>query len=109
VAVSLTLGLLTRLGALTAIWLNLNFLLLKGPTNPSGRIDWVFILMNVVIVTLAAGRTWGLDGVFEATFARAPVIRWFAGSRSGSSARIPVRRWNCASTAAHWLRRCRPT
>jgi uncharacterized membrane protein YphA (DoxX/SURF4 family) len=86
VAISLTLGLFTRLGALTALWLNLNFLLLKGPTNPSARIDWVFLVANILIAWMAAGRTWGLDGLFRATFSRIPVVGWFAGDGETESA-----------------------
>lgn len=87
VAISLTLGLFTRLGALTALWLNLNFLLLKGPTNPSARIDWLFLLANILIAAIAAGRTWGLDGLFRAKFSRIPIAGWFAGNGEAQSTR----------------------
>ena len=78
-AVSLTLGLFTRIGALTALSLNLNFMFLRGLTNPSGTIDRVFVVANILFLVTAAGCTWGLDGVFRATFSRIPVARWFAG------------------------------
>jgi uncharacterized membrane protein YphA (DoxX/SURF4 family) len=88
VAVSLTLGLFTRLGALTALWLNLNFMLLRGLTNPSGTIDRVFVVANILFLVTAAGCTWGLDGRFRTTFSRIPVAGWFA---SGTElARIPA-------------------
>lgn len=79
VAASLTLGLFTRLGALTALWLNLNFMFLRGLTNPSGTIDRVFIVANLLFLVTAAGCTWGLDGRFRTTFSRIPVAGWFAG------------------------------
>jgi thiosulfate dehydrogenase [quinone] large subunit len=90
VAVSLTLGLFTRAGALTAMWLNLNYLLLKGPTNPSAWIDWLFILTAALILLTAAGRTWGLDGRFRATFARLPLAGWLAGGSKSSRPPAPV-------------------
>jgi uncharacterized membrane protein YphA (DoxX/SURF4 family) len=79
VAVSLTLGLFSRVGALTALWLNLNFMFLRGLTNPSGTIDRVFILANLLFLVTAAGCTWGLDGRFRRELSRIPVAGWFAG------------------------------
>jgi uncharacterized membrane protein YphA (DoxX/SURF4 family) len=84
VAVSLVLGLLTRLGALTALWLNLNFMLLKGLTSPSGTIDRLFLLAALLFLVTAAGSTWGMDGRFCTAFSRLPVVRWFAGSPKGT-------------------------
>jgi uncharacterized membrane protein YphA (DoxX/SURF4 family) len=81
VAVSLTLGLFTRAGALTALWLNLNFMLLKGLSNPSGTIDHVFFLAEILFLITAAGCTWGLDGVLRSRFSRVPILGWFAGGR----------------------------
>jgi uncharacterized membrane protein YphA (DoxX/SURF4 family) len=92
VAVSLTLGLFTRVGALTALWLNLNFMLLRGLTNPSGTIDRVFILANLLFLVTAAGCTWGLDGRFRTTFSRIPVARWFAGGSGLARTPAPVGR-----------------
>ncbi len=80
VAVSLTLGLLTRAGALTAIWLNLNFMLLRGVGNPSGTIDKVFLLAEVLFVITAAGQTWGLDGLLRDWLSRTFVTSWLAGA-----------------------------
>jgi thiosulfate dehydrogenase [quinone] large subunit len=90
VAMSLTLGLFTRAGALTAMWLNLNYLLLKGPANPSAWIDWLFLFTAALILLTGAGRTWGLDGHFSATFARFPLAAWFAGGSRPARPPAPV-------------------
>lgn len=81
-AVSLILGLLTRLGALIALWLNLNFLLLRGFANSSAMIDRAFLVANALFLVTAAGRTWGLDDRFRDTLARHPMTRWLAGARA---------------------------
>lgn len=81
VAVSLILGLLTRAGALIALWLNLNFMLLKGVTNPSANIDRLFIVINIVLILTAAGRVWGLDSRFRNNLALFPIFAWLAGAR----------------------------
>ncbi|HTE87045.1 MAG TPA: DoxX family protein [Dehalococcoidia bacterium] len=67
----LFLGLFTPLGALVAIWLNCNYMLLKGLPNAAGSIDRVFVLSNLVFLVSAAGLAWGLDGVL---WRRAPRI-----------------------------------
>lgn len=78
--VSLVLGIMTRFGALIAIWLNLNFMLLRGLTNPSGALDKAFVVAEVAFFILAAGHTWGLDGLFAAAFSRNRLLRWCAGA-----------------------------
>jgi uncharacterized membrane protein YphA (DoxX/SURF4 family) len=90
VAVSLTLGLFTRAGALTAMWLNLNYLLLKGPTNPSAWIDWLFLVANTLILLTAADSTWSVDDHFRAAFARLPLVGWLAGGSRPSRPPAPV-------------------
>lgn len=79
VAASLALGLLTRAGALTAIWLNLNFMLLRGVDNPSGTIDKVFLIAETVFLITAAGQTWGLDGLLHDRLSAIPIASWLAG------------------------------
>src|SRR5207302_722857 len=49
-ALSLTLGFLTRAGALIALWLNANFVLLRGFTSPSGTLDKVFVVLEILIL-----------------------------------------------------------
>ena len=83
----MTLGFLTRAGALVGLWLNLNFLLLRGFTNPSGTLDKAYVLAEIVFILTAAGRVWGLDGVLRAPLARNPVLAWLAGTSAGSAVR----------------------
>ncbi|MPZ23296.1 MAG: DoxX family protein [Dehalococcoidia bacterium] len=62
VGLSLVLGLLTPVGALVAIFLNLNYLLLAGlrDQGEQGQ-NLMMILIEVVVLATAAGMTWGLD------------------------------------------------
>jgi uncharacterized membrane protein YphA (DoxX/SURF4 family) len=79
VGVSLSLGLLTRLGGLGGAWLSLNYMLMKGLLNSNGSIDRLFLLAEVVFVLAAAGLVWGLDGKLREMFATHPFTRWGAG------------------------------
>ena len=62
VGVSLTLGLLTPVGAIVGMFLNLNYLLLAGlrDQGEQGQ-NIMMILTEVVIFFTAAGTTWGID------------------------------------------------
>jgi uncharacterized membrane protein YphA (DoxX/SURF4 family) len=64
VGISLTLGLLTPLGAIGGIFLNTNYLLLVGlkDQGEQGQ-NLMMILSEVVILGAGAGMTWGLDAV----------------------------------------------
>lgn len=64
VGLSLTLGLLTPLGALVGIFLNLNYLLLAGlkDQGEQGQ-NLMMILIEVVVLASGAGLIWGLDAV----------------------------------------------
>jgi thiosulfate dehydrogenase [quinone] large subunit len=64
VGLSLTLGLLTPLGAVGGIFLNSNYLLLAGlkDQGEQGQ-NLMMILIEVVILGTGAGGTWGLDGL----------------------------------------------
>lgn len=63
VGLSLLLGFFTPVGALAGIWLNANYMLMKGLPNVAGSIDRVFIVSELVILVTGAGIVWGLDGV----------------------------------------------
>jgi len=63
VGASLTLGLLTPVGAIVGLFLNLNYLLLAGlkDQGEQGQ-NLMMFLSEVVILATAAGTTWGIDG-----------------------------------------------
>ena len=64
VGVSLTLGLLTPVGAIVGMFLNLNYLLLAGlrDQGEQGQ-NLMMLLIEAVVLATAAGSTWGLDAV----------------------------------------------
>jgi thiosulfate dehydrogenase [quinone] large subunit len=64
VGLSLTLGLLTPVGVIVGMFLNLNYLLLAGlrDQGEQGQ-NLMMLLSEVVIFATAAGTTWGLDSV----------------------------------------------
>lgn len=63
--ICLLLGLATQLGALTAMWLNLNYMLLKGLPNVGGSVDRLFFVSCLMFVLTSAGLVWGLDGLLQ--------------------------------------------
>jgi uncharacterized membrane protein YphA (DoxX/SURF4 family) len=63
VGISLLLGLLTQAGALVGVWLNLNYMAMKGLANSAGSVDRLFVLGELVMLVAAAGLVLGLDGV----------------------------------------------
>jgi thiosulfate dehydrogenase [quinone] large subunit len=84
---SLALGLLTRLGALSAVWLLLNYLAMKGALTgqwltPTAGSDRLYVLGALVCCLAAAGLTWGLDGRLRGVVARVPLASWLAGVRA---------------------------
>src|SRR3954447_22416916 len=62
VTISLTLGLFTRLGGGLGMWLNLNYMLMKGLANNAGSNDRLWFLAELIFAVTAAGLVWGLDG-----------------------------------------------
>jgi uncharacterized membrane protein YphA (DoxX/SURF4 family) len=79
VGISLLLGLLTRLGSLTGMWLTLNYMLMKGLENISGSNDRLFFLSCLVFLLASAGLVWGLDGFLQRRFAGG-VSGWLTGA-----------------------------
>jgi thiosulfate dehydrogenase [quinone] large subunit len=66
VGLSLTLGLLTRLGGVGGAFLVLNYMLYKGlPTN-GGWIDHLVFALTIMLAVTAAGSVLGLDGLLRA-------------------------------------------
>jgi uncharacterized membrane protein YphA (DoxX/SURF4 family) len=79
VGILLVLGLLTRLGSLVGIWLNLNYMFMKGLPSLGGATDRLFTLAEIAFLLGAAGLVWGLDGALRAQLAGNAVTRWLAG------------------------------
>jgi len=63
VGISLALGLLTQVGAIVGVWLNFNYMAMKGFASSAGSIDRLFILCELVFLFTSAGLVLGLDGL----------------------------------------------
>ena len=79
----LALGLLTRLGSIVGLWLNLNYVPMKGLAANGGSVDRLFMLAELAFLLGAAGLVWGLDGSLRRQLAGNPVTRWLAGLSGG--------------------------
>ena len=95
VGLLLLFGLLTRLGAIVGLWLNLNYMLMKGLLNNAGSNDRLFMLADLAFILGAAGLAWGLDGAWRRQLGGYPVTRWLAGRPEPEKAgerpgRVPV-------------------
>jgi uncharacterized membrane protein YphA (DoxX/SURF4 family) len=80
VGVGLVLGLLTRLSALAAIFLNLNFLLMFGPAR--GWFDALFIILEAVIVVFGSRQALSVDGLLARHGLAPPFLSAPASPRS---------------------------
>ncbi|MBX5492326.1 MAG: DoxX family protein [Chloroflexi bacterium] len=89
VAVSLILGLFTRLGALGTMFLVLNYMLMKGLLNNAGSSDRLFFLAGLVFLLTSAGLVWGLDGYLRHIWASNPFTRWSAGLTGRRPEQVP--------------------
>jgi len=76
---SLALGLFTRRGAITGMWLVLNYMLAKGLPSFDGSQDRLFFVSCGVLALCSAGLVWGLDGVLRHGLARHGLTRALAG------------------------------
>jgi uncharacterized membrane protein YphA (DoxX/SURF4 family) len=91
--ISLTFGLLTRLGAIMCVWLAGNYLLAKGLMTPEATDDRIFVLAGGVIGLLAAQVAWSMDHALSDTFRQNPVSRWLTGlseRRTGTMAPVEI-------------------
>ena len=61
VGVAIVMGLLTRLTALVALFMNVNFLMLNGLTV-GGLIDAIWIVFELLIIAFAVRQAWSADG-----------------------------------------------
>ena len=86
------IGLLTRLGSIVGIILNLNYIFMKGLPANGGSIDRLFLAGEIVFLLAAAGLVWGLDGALRDKLVGNPVTRWLAGLGGPSPAEEPATR-----------------
>ena len=84
VGLSLTLGLLTRLGGFGGAFLHLNYMLMKGLPTHGGYVDRVFFALEIIMAVTAAGYVLGLDGLL-----RASVPAWVRALMSPSPEEAP--------------------
>jgi thiosulfate dehydrogenase [quinone] large subunit len=63
VGITLLLGLFTQAGAILGVFLNLNYMLMKGLASGAGSIDRLFVLSELVFLVFSAGLVLGLDGL----------------------------------------------
>jgi uncharacterized membrane protein YphA (DoxX/SURF4 family) len=75
----LLLGLLTRLGAIVGILLNVNYMLMKGMASNGGSIDRLFAFSDLMFLLAAAGLVWGLDSMLRGALSGNALTRWLAG------------------------------
>ncbi len=61
VGIGLVLGLFTRITAVVAVFMNVNFFLMNGPGPESGGIDAVFIVGELLLVVFAARQAVSAD------------------------------------------------
>jgi uncharacterized membrane protein YphA (DoxX/SURF4 family) len=80
VGLMLLVGLLTRVSCIVAVFLNLNYMLMKGLANNAGSNDRMFVVCEVVFLVAGAGLVWGLDGYLARAAAGNVLVRWLAGS-----------------------------
>ena len=90
VGISLTLGLLTRLGSIVGMWLVLQFMLAKGIPNVDGSEDRLFFLGCLVLAMTSAGLFWGLDGALRPNLEKNAITRWLAGIPAGPAELVPA-------------------
>lgn len=88
--ISLTLGLLTRIGSLTGMALVGNYMLMKGLVNIGGSSDRLFFVACLAFAIAGAGMVWGLDGWLRPALDQTPITRWLAGIRPAPY-RLPER------------------
>jgi uncharacterized membrane protein YphA (DoxX/SURF4 family) len=72
-------GLLTRLGALSGMWLMLNYMLAKGLPSFEGSQDRLFFASCAVFALSGPGLALGLDGVLRPYLGSNPIFHWLAG------------------------------
>jgi len=87
--VMLALGLLTPVGAIGAIWLNTNYVMMKGMVAHSAYTDKTFIAVELFCLLAAAGYAYGLDASLRHMLP-ARVTQLFLGRTPPAEADQPV-------------------
>jgi uncharacterized membrane protein YphA (DoxX/SURF4 family) len=70
----LFLGLFLPVGAIVAIVLNSNYMLMKGLPSAAGSLDRLFIVASLAFLVTNAGLVWGLDGLLWRRVSRTPRV-----------------------------------
>ena len=79
-AILLVLGLATRLTAVNALFMNVNFLMMNGLTL-GGAVDALFVVLEIVLIAYAARQALSADGALaKRGFARP----WMSGAITAS-------------------------
>lgn len=79
VALSLLLGVFSRLGALVGVWLMLNFILMQGFTNALTSSNFPLLLIFIAFSLTSASVVWSLDKWLNKTFGHISLLRWSTG------------------------------
>ena len=73
VGFAMLLGLTTRLAAAVSIFLLLNYLFAKSSVTGIPGLDTADLVLSVIVLVTAAGRTYGLDQILHRRFPRVPL------------------------------------
>jgi thiosulfate dehydrogenase [quinone] large subunit len=63
VGLALVLGIVTRLSALVALSMNINFAIMNGVVTAGGLFDMLFVVLEVVLLAFAARQALSVDGM----------------------------------------------
>lgn len=86
VGLALVLGIATRVTALSALLMNVNFFLMNGAITPGALIDALFVILEAVLIAFAAKQALSVDGAL----AHRGISSWWLSG--GSPPRAPVDR-----------------
>jgi uncharacterized membrane protein YphA (DoxX/SURF4 family) len=90
VGLSLILGLLLRVSCIVAMFLNLNYMLMKGLANNAGSNDRQFVVCEITLLLAAAGLVWGLDGYLARAAAGNTIVQWLTGGTDSTKTPLEV-------------------
>jgi thiosulfate dehydrogenase [quinone] large subunit len=74
VGLALIFGVMTRLSAVAALFMNFNYQLASGwQSGASGLVNKIFIVCELVVFLAAAGRAFGIDRILHKKYPRIPI------------------------------------